>query len=367
MYIQCSRCNEPTWIRSLVPGLVDAAVKCPDCGHEHDLSRADELGETGKEQYELATEFANRNSVELPTAYSILLGLMTLQEARDLAAAVQKEKQREKTAAAEPAADEPALGVDRSVLSEATPLDEGDAVVLLSDTDEPDDNVARPTPRPSAAPRRQHSNAARHRRARPRSKDNVTIHVARDMAKERLQLTGRQIGLIIVLASLTLGLSGRHAYRTWQGLVEEGKTAQRNTVASAEAIKSAERKALAKSRKNQADKPNALEATVLRDAENRITQVIAANPMIVLTAYCTAASATHEQEPLELAQASPPTPDERVGIFRDFSRLEANRAIHIRQDREAQRWIAGDGITPLESRLAPPEPDTIRRASNDPR
>jgi len=185
------------------------------------------------------------------------------------------------------------------------------------------------------------------------------------MARERRKLTLRQVILLAVLGSLTLGLSGRHAYVTWRGLVEEGKTAQRNTVASAEAIESAEQKALDKARKNQSDVPAALQATVLRDSEERIIQVIGPNPMTVLVAYCTAASDTYEREPLELAQASPPTPDERFGIFRDFSRLETNRAIRISQDREDQRWIAGDGLTPLMSREAPAEPDTIRRASND--
>ena len=114
MYIRCSRCHEPTRIRSLVPGLVDRSVECQDCGHEHDLSRSDELGETGKAQYEIANEFATRNSVDLPTAYSILLGLMTLQEARD-ANAAQKETQRKKAAPAktfEPSADSLALAED---------------------------------------------------------------------------------------------------------------------------------------------------------------------------------------------------------------------------------------------------------------
>ena len=97
MYIHCCRCHESTWIRSLVPGLGEPSIECQDCGHEHDLSRSSELGETGKEQYDLASEFASGNGVDLPTAYSVLLGLMTLQEARD-AATKQKERQREKAA-----------------------------------------------------------------------------------------------------------------------------------------------------------------------------------------------------------------------------------------------------------------------------
>ena len=56
MYLRCSRCHESTWIRSLVPGLVEPTVTCQDCGQPHDLTRAPELGETGKQQYAKRTQ-----------------------------------------------------------------------------------------------------------------------------------------------------------------------------------------------------------------------------------------------------------------------------------------------------------------------
>jgi len=363
MYIHCSRCHESTWIRSLVPGLVEASIKCQDCGQEHDMSRSAELGDTGKEQYDLASDFASKNGVDLPTAYSILLGLMTLQEARD-AEAETREKQREKVtraAAPEPAADEPVLELDTPVV-----LDDGlaeDAVLLLDDTAAAPDDVAPRTPASPAPASRRYSNAARQRRARPRER-NVTIHVEREMAKERRRLTARQIVLFSILGALVLGLSGRHAYLTWRGLVEEGKTAQRNTIASAKAVESGEEKALAAARKKQQDTQR---PKVLRDDKQRVTQVTGPNPMVVLKAYCEAVSDAYEREPLELAQAAPPTPNERFGIFRDFSRLETNRAIRITQDRESGKWVVGDGLSPVPTREAPAEPDTIRRASLDDR
>ena len=365
MYIHCSRCHEPTWIRSLVPGLVEPSIKCPDCGEEHDLSRSSKLGETGKEQYELASEFAARNAVDLPTAYSILLGLMTLEEAR-ASAAEQREEQRKKTnppETPEPRTDEPVLEVGTTVEADDEPSIEIDRPVLMMDSDDPEESIT-PRPRDAPGPRRRFSNAARHRRPRPREQ-KVTIHVEREMAKERFQLTPRQIITLGVLAVLMLGLSGRHVYLTWRGLVEEGKTAQRNTVASAEAVQSGEGKALARAREKQSGGPEALKATIQRDDKQRVTRVTGPNPMAVLKAYCRAASGTYEREPLELAQASPPTADERFGIFRDFSRLETNRAIRIVQDRATSKWVVGDGMSPIPTREAPAEPDTIRRASLD--
>ena len=279
-------------------------------------------------------------------------------------------------APSEQLANEPVLEVDTSVVIAETPSpttdtsvlvldeddEESDTPILVLDTDDAEVNMAPVAKDTDTAPKRQYSNAARHRQPRRREK-KVTIHVERETAKERRKLTWGQVVLLSVLASLTLGLSGRHAYLTWRGLVEEGKTAQRNTVASAKAVQSGQEKTLAEARKKQASGTVASQATVQRDHENRVLRVTGPNPMTVLMAYCEAASDTYEREPLELAQATPPTPNERFGIFRDFSRLETNRAIRISQDRETQRWVAGDGQTPIPTRDAPAEPDTIRRAS----
>lgn len=351
MYLRCSRCHEPTWIRSLIPGLVEDSIECQDCGHEHDLSRSNKLGETVKEQYEIANEFATRNGVDLPTAYSILLGLMSMQEARD-ADAAQKETQRKK--ADPPQAFEPSA--DSLTQAEDSLTQTMDAAARAVDATAP--AIYKPAP---ATQRR--VSPPRRRKTPPHEEQTVTIHVERDMAEERRQLTWSQLALLIVLAALTLGFSGRHAYRTWRGLVEEGRVAQEITTASAEAFKNAEEKVLAEARKSASGQPHALRATVRRDDEGLVTQVSGSNPMTVLEAYCKAASGPYEREPLELAQATPPGPDQRYGIFRDFSRLESNRAIRIIQDRETQRWVVGDGRTPIQTREAPADPDTIRRAS----
>ncbi len=362
MYIQCCRCHESTWIRSLVPGLGVPTVKCQDCGHEHDLSRSSKLGETGKEQYELAKEFAARNRVDLPAAYSILLGLMTLEEAR--AAAVKtKEKGREKTSSTPVATNLEALDIADTAASVPEPGGpEAEASVVVAETD---DFESIEPEAPAPVPQRRHSNAARHRRSRPREK-RVTILVERERADQRRKLTLGNGILIGLLAVLMIGLSGRHAYRTWRDLVEESKNAQRTTSASGKAVVGAEKKALAEARANRTAVPEALTPKIVRDGRNRVTQVVGPSPMAVLTAYCEALSASeaYEREPLELAQTMPPTPNARFGIFRDFSRLEAPRAIRIVQDRETRRWVAGDGRRPVPTREAPDEPDTIQRVSS---
>ena len=94
MYLRCSKCHAPTWIRSLVPGTVDTTVACGECHHEHDLSRAQELGLDNKSQHAAAQAFADRHGVDLPTAYSVLLGLIDLEAAREHDASQRKEARK---------------------------------------------------------------------------------------------------------------------------------------------------------------------------------------------------------------------------------------------------------------------------------
>lgn len=349
MYLRCSRCHEPTWLRSLVPGLVESPVRCQDCGHEHDVSRSAELGETGKEQYTNANEFSRRNGVDLPTAYSILLGLMTLQEVRDEDAA-QREKQREANAPAveTPVSDDPVFPPEEPGSQDDLALEIPESLLgELEAQDESSFPVAKPEPR-----------KRRSRPAAPGRRSNVTIQVERESAPRR-SLTWGQLALVSVLAILTIGFSGRYAFQKWRGMVEEGRAAKAISVAAAKAQASADEKVLEETRSTQPTVPAALQPKIERDANGRVLYVIGPNPLTVLEAYCEVTSGTYKREPLELAQATPPDPGERFGIFRDFARLEYNHAIRISLDNETNRWIAGNGRGPVATRKAPEFPDTI--------
>jgi len=329
MYFRCSHCHESTWIRSLVPGMVERQVDCQDCGHGHDLSRSGELGDTGKKQYDTAQDFSTRNGVDLPTAYSVLLGLMTLAEARETDNAKKEETKKERPR------------------HEPTP-----SVEIETAPDEP-----------APLGRKNHRWSVLQRKTKPKKEQKVTIHVERDMAKERRRITPGQLVLVLALAGITIGLSGRHAYRTYRGLVEEGRDAQQTTAASAAAVENAAQEKLNEARENQSAVPDALRAELQHDSDGVLTQVSGPNPMSVLLAFCKDAEGTSHREPLELAQAAPPSPDERYGVFRDFARLETNHAIRISQDRETKRWFAGNGRGPVPTRTAPARLETIRRAA----
>jgi hypothetical protein len=75
-----------------------------------------------------------------------------------------------------------------------------------------------------------------------------------------------------------------------------------------------------------------------------------------LIKFCEAASETVPCEPIELAPTIPPFSGARLGVFRDFSRLESLYAIKIRRDIRTDLWVAGDGRHPIASFRAPSQP-----------
>ena len=314
MYLRCSQCHAPTWIRSLVPGTFDSTVACAECDHEHDLSRAEELGRDNKSQHATAQAFADQNGVDLPTAYSVLLGLVDLDAAREHDAA---QRQEARKAAAPTVTPDP----------------------------EPAPMPQRPrAPRGARAPRRQAE-------APPNAASNVTIHVERESAEERKRLTVGQFVLITIFAALVIGLTFRHATTTMAEMAQDAREAEKNTIASAEAMESAaekEREAAIEAQKDQT--PEALRATVERDEYGRVIRVEGPNPQTVLDAYCDAMRDGIERKPLGIAQASPPDASERFGVFQDYSRLESDHAIRISRDRDSRRWVAGTGRGPITTR-----------------
>ncbi len=78
MYIRCASCKTCTRV---VFGTMHRGVTCITCGRGYSLSRAEELGSTPDERYRRASEYAASHGTDLASAYSILLGIMSLEDA----------------------------------------------------------------------------------------------------------------------------------------------------------------------------------------------------------------------------------------------------------------------------------------------
>jgi hypothetical protein len=79
------------------------------------------------------------------------------------------------------------------------------------------------------------------------------------------------------------------------------------------------------------------------------------DPQTVLLRFCEASEASR-LKPVELVPTVPPFLGSRLGVFRDFDRLESFFAIRIRKDNRSSQWIAGDGVNPIATILAPEQP-----------
>ncbi len=82
MYACCANCLSSTWIEAARPTGEPGAVACGECAQSYVVSRARELGNTAAEHYRAMVRFAHANDIDMPCAYSVLLGVMPLAQAK---------------------------------------------------------------------------------------------------------------------------------------------------------------------------------------------------------------------------------------------------------------------------------------------
>jgi hypothetical protein len=95
---------------------------------------------------------------------------------------------------------------------------------------------------------------------------------------------------------------------------------------------------------------------LLLDTGGRVFQVSGPNPRSVLRAYCGAALPGRRLELVNLIAAA--QPGARLGLVRDPADVSKLLAVTIREDAATQRWIAGDGLAPIVAGPAPAGAET---------
>jgi len=96
-------------------------------------------------------------------------------------------------------------------------------------------------------------------------------------------------------------------------------------------------------------------AEIRTDGDGRIVQISGRDPRGVLAAYCLAADPRGRLELLGVVPARSEGARARLGIFRRPGGPSEPLAITITEDRTADRWVAGTGRGPLATNPAPPE------------
>ena len=84
MYFRCPDCLAGTWLDAAKSDDVGTEAICADCDRKHALNASAELGRTVRDHYRNLVDFSNEHDLDMASAYSVLLGIMALEQAQVL-------------------------------------------------------------------------------------------------------------------------------------------------------------------------------------------------------------------------------------------------------------------------------------------
>jgi hypothetical protein len=315
MYIRCKNCHDSIWIR---PGESETgAARCGRCGQRYHVHLSGDAEAACEAISRKAGELAQAHGLDLPSAYSVVLGIATHDEMAELHAAGKYEARRRAAEAASPAQAGPKFdaafrpAVDAGLLTADEAYRRGTreayAKRLMERHRLPLDLAH------AVTDNRLSLLEALHGRA-PQAP--VSIRIERP---ERVSGRILLYAAILVAILLTAGLR-------WWAREEQSATAGRARVRLGT-------------------------AEVFTDDAGRIVRVVGASPEDVLATYCRQARAGARLEPTGVVPTSVAAAV-RIGVLQAQG-ADQVQAIPIRVDTSTGRWYAGDGLRPLEPRTAP--------------
>jgi hypothetical protein len=325
LVIRCKNCQETIWVQAA--DVRSATVICTHCSQEYRLQGWTKLSSAERRLSEDARKLARKEGIDLPGAYSVVLGIMTVDEVQELGGGAASPP-RGATEAAPALADadlakdgdrkyryDPAFreAVEGGFLTARQALERGKRDTYAAMV------------------------ATRHR---------LPIEIAYSVADNRISLLDamrkrRAKPSAALPVSVDSGLVRRWALRAGVAVI---------AIALGVAVWSNESVERKKKTEVQA---GAGEAEVTADDNGRVVQIAGPTPGSVLTSFCQSAIPGKNLEAIELVASSAPGSRARLGLLRDPADPDTVLAITIREDRDGGRWIAGDGTEPLVASLAP--------------
>lgn len=316
MYIRCKNCHDSIWIRPSGDQEFETA-RCGRCGQRYHLQLAGDFDAARDDLARRASVFARANDVDLPSAYSVLLGIATRDEVSELHAASKQEARRRagrptevpETAPRFDAAFRPAVEAGHLTADEAYRRGKREVYVkrLVERHRLPQELAC------SVADNRLSLLEALHRRTPGQA---VVIRIEPTPARSSRAL------LICAIVLLTSAVAALHWWQA-EELAPSGRSRVRLGTAE-----------------------------VYTDDSGRIVRVVGASPDDVLLTFC-------RQRPPEArlrATGVMPAVEEhavRIGVLHPADNPGEVLAIPIREDELTGRWFAGDGLRPLEPKRAP--------------
>jgi len=379
VYVRCADCLSATWVEILAPeGPVDAVV-CGVCERRIVLSPIEELGSQVRDHYRRALRCASELDLDIASAYSVLLGIMSREQAEILRHSQLPAPTPADEQALEPGLDATADGDDPADPEAPSPEralsapEAADRLPLVPDFDLGFTRAiaeGRLTVQEAMIRGERGAFAARLAR-RHRLSERLAYQVTdnRIGLREALRLQeeardAQQPGpasleppgedepaspaashrqILLVLGTAAVAISAV-LWSTWTGLAVERPPRLETRVTSEPATVPTRAPASPQARQRGA----LIAATEVRtDHLGRALEIVGPDPVSVLVAYCEAPASQGRRVPAEIVSTVPRFRHARLGIFHDFAALEARHAIRIRKDARTGRWVAGGPGTTL--------------------
>jgi len=331
--IRCKSCHGAVWVELESAGAQAHRFACPTCSKEY---RVDGGPNASRSEEHLATEarqLVRETQIDLPSAYSVLLGVMTLEEVLELGEA--SAAPSDLPAAAPPGGGSRSVAfdpefrpaVEAGLLSPAQAMQRGirsKYVHMLVVRHGLPDALALQV----ADNRISLLEALRRRGPEPGPPVEVSVPAPPPArTRGRWGTAGLVAGLLVIVAALLYRASAPS-----RGPAPSGSPRLSSVMG----------------------------ADVLSDESGRPVRISAAAPRTVLSAFC-AADFGRRFEAVDLVplgeggdERSGDSRGDMLGLMRRVGRSGEMLSIVVREDRTSNRWVAGDGSSPLEPQPAPP-------------
>ncbi len=346
MYACCANCLSSTWIEAAHLTDEHRFVACGECAQSYRVNHARELGNTAAEHYRAMVRMAHANDIDMPCAYSVLLGVMPLVQAKAISRS-RAQAQPAPKPKSEPLPDNLDPGFHRAVregsLTIHDALHRGDREAFASGLVDRHDL-------PKALAFEVADNRISLRKAVRRRKE------ARDQQAARAAVPALRKLIVFGAAMMSLAVMTGVSW-TWS------VNYRRHPAATRSARLVAPTRAVADVDTTQKTVAALAKATHVRtDDQGQVIEVVGPDPRSVLLSYCDAVSGFLGVEPLSIRTLAPAFRDARLGLFQDYESEGAVRAIRIRRDSRSGRWVAGSGRGPIQVSDAselPPDTSSI--------
>jgi len=306
MVIRCKQCHGSVQIQNGT----DLGVTCPTCNQRYVLDRS--LGQVAREKlFAAARETARVHEIDLPGAYSIVLGIMPVEEVRAL--------HRQPATIVTPDVDEEHLSydpdfkesVEAGFLTSSQALERGQREVLARQLA----NRHRLSIKSALAVTDNRTSLLTAIRAR-KTPRTTPVQIVRS-PRSRAWLCGMSVVVLTAVAGMLF--SGFSTVKNVHAALQEDRVKIRT------------------------------------DDRGRVLQIEGPDAVSVLDAYCGSGERVDRYECVGVRRSPRDGDRVRLGVFRKRVEPELEFAIYISRNRGGRRWLAGNGRSPLAGFLAPNE------------